>query len=165
MWKTEIEVVTRQNSHLHRDELAKLLFNHLNQMYTGTSWIAIIYDDVTGSQYHNMKGFDYHYIFRHYGNNVVVFRLVYPRDKDEVNDLGGKFLKAYEPHFDGSHIDAEKTVASTWANLPREGVAPWNLFMIRSGIACSTYGHVTSRMLTTNLPSDQGLSVIMGEKH
>lgn len=165
MWKTEIELVTRQNSHLGRVDLAKLVFDDLQKMFTGVNWVVLIYDDVTGSEMHYVIGYDYYALFRHYGNNVVVLRLVFPRNRDDTTDLEGRFLKAYDPQFDGKHLHAKNTGKNTWDNLPGEGVAPWNLFTLRSGIAYGYWAHITSRIHETKLPSDKGFSALIGEKY
>ena len=165
MWKTEIELITRQNSHLARIDLAKLVFDSLQQMFNNVNWFVIIYDDVTGSQYHYVIGYDYYALFRHYGNNIVVLRLVFPCNRDQASDLEGKFLRAYEPHFDGKHIHAENTGHSTWNNLPSQGVAPWNLFTLRSGIEYGYWAHITGRIYENELPSGQGFSAVIGEKY
>lgn len=168
MWKTEIELVTRQNSHMDRLELAKTVYNHLWQMFSSTGiiyWHVIVYDDVTGGGKHQVIGHDYHHLFRHYGNNIVVLRMLFPRryDRGDPEDLPGDLLKAYEPHFDGKHIDAELTAHATWDNLPHQGIDPWGLFILRDGIAYGSYGDVTPRVSYVKLPSNQGISVVMGE--
>ena len=165
MWQTEIELLSRQNYHLSRPELAKLLFNHLESMFASVEFYVIVYDDVTGGDKHFVQGYDMYYLFRHYGNNIVVFRLIHPRNRGEPNDLPGSFLKAYEPRFDGTHIDAEKTLQQTWNNMPAQGVAPWNLFILRDGISYAWYRHFNARTHSTTLPSDKGLACIVGEKY
>ena len=166
MWKTEIELVSRQNSHLSRLELAKLLFNHLREIYgPPVQFVVLVYDDVTGGDVHQVKGYDYYHLFRHYGNNIVVFRLIFPRNRGEPDDLPSSFLKAYEPHFDGKHIDAELTLQKTWNNLPYHGIATWNLFILRDGISYAYYSFANGRTHSTILPSNKGFAAIVGEQY
>ena len=166
MWKTEVELVTRQNSHLSRPDLAHTVLQHLINLYpVGVLWVVVVYDDVTGGDKHTITGYDYYNLFRHYGNNIVVARIVFPRNRDPPSDLGNSFSKAYSPVFDGKHIDAWKTNEATWSNLPNHGVAPWNLFFLRDGIAYGYWAHIDSRIHHTELPSKKGFAFVIGEKY
>ena len=159
-------MVTRLNSHLARHDLALTLFNHLVEMFgSGVKWFIIVYDDVSGEEMHAVSGIDYYHLFHHYGNNIVVLRMVFPRNRHEPDDLHGDFLRAYEPHFDGQHINAKETALNTWLNLPQQGIEPWNIFILRDGIDFGAFGDRTGRIISTLLPSNEGFSVIMGEKY
>ena len=141
MWKTDVERESR--SHLSHQDLSIHLRNYLRDKYPGVYWVAVVYDDVTGFSKHTVRaveGSSYH-LWRHYGHNIVVGRLINPQTS--YSNLDSLFWQAYSPQYDSSGfldlgspvLNALRTVDSTWSNLVNLGVRPVMLHVVSSGVS------------------------------
>ena len=87
-----------RNSGKSHYDLAVYLKTFLKDKYPSVYWV-VVYDDVSGREAHTVKG-SYYHLFRHYGYNIVVGRVILPSNGNEPSDISGKFWAAYTPAFD-----------------------------------------------------------------
>lgn len=143
-WKDDIERETRSSS--SHENLSRHLYNYLENKYPGVYWVVTIYDDVTGYDKHTIQG-SFYYLFRHYGHNIVVGRLL-QRDSPSSN-LRNIFSQAYsrQDHCTSNSwrwgtvtctFDPRPTVDATWNALVSRGVNPIMLHIIKDDIGIST---------------------------
>ena len=133
-------------------------------------WVVIVYDDVSGWDAHTVKG-EYYNLFRHYGHNIVVGRIVEPYSTRYPWGLSQKFSSALRIHWKSectdwtcwsrySRVDARPTVDATWNNLYNEGITPIMLHVFRGNtdgaVAISGNGRLSVRRL-----ADGGLATLL----
>ena len=153
----------------HHD-LSLYLYNYLTNRYLDVVWAAVIYDDVSGWDIHTVKG-QYYHLFRHYGNNVVVGRIVSPYKYRYPYDIAGKFQRALSQHMvdtctgwclgETLRVNARPTVDATWNNLYREGLTPIMLLVYRGGIGGSVTIPSNSPWAQSRNLNDGGIATLL----
>ena len=119
-----------------------------------------------------MKG-SYHHLFRHYGHNIVVGRVILPSNGNEPSDISGKFWAAYAPTYDENcwdpacwsrqtKLNSQPSVRDTWSNLNDQGLTPVMLHMFTSGIGYGIAHHFDGRLLVAGL-TNGGQATLIAE--
>ena len=120
-----------------------------------------------------MKG-SYHHLFRHYGHNIVVGRVILPSYRNEPSDISGKFWRAYTPTFDHvcnswcwykyDKLNSKPSVFDTWDNLYNQGLYPVMLHMFTSGIGSGNSHNFDGRLLIVDL-TNGGRATLIAESY
>ena len=165
-----MERETRVHHGKSHNDLSLYLFNYLTKRYPDVVWAVVIYDDVYGWDTHTVKG-DFYSIFRHYGNNVVVGRIVSPYKYSYPNDIGGKFQRALSQQMidictgwcvgEDLRVNAQPTVDTTWDNLYREGLTPIMLHVYRGGIGGSVVTQSNAPCVQKRYLNDGGIATLL----
>ena len=135
-------------------------------------WVVIVYDDVSGWEAHTVEG-QYYHLFRHYGHNIVVGRIVEPYSTRDPSGLAQKFSSALQIHWQSectnwlclstySRVDAKPTVDATWSNLYNEGITPIMLHVFRGNTNGAVATTDNARASILHLP-DGGLATLLAE--
>ena len=173
-WKQIIADIARAYSRATRVTIANVVYNKLVSVFgSDITWAVIVYEDEEeDTDVHYTMGNDYYSLYSYFGNNIVVLRMIYPRQKGSPYELRAKFYAAYSPHYFfwfpyGDVINAKDTAIDTWYTLIRKHkISPWSMFMIENGIEVRLRiggGHDNSRVLAVGLPRGDGMAVIMAE--
>ena len=114
--------------------------------YGDVYWAVIVYDDVTGSSEHAVRG-TFFSLFHHYGHNIVVGKVTSPLSRNAPSDyqLSIKFWEAYRPTYrtkcidflclaNYPKLDSKPSVDNTWDTLVLNGLFPEMLHMFTSEI-------------------------------
>ena len=80
----------------------------------------------------------YYNIFRHYGHNIVVQRLVEPTPINPPKNLADQVVNSL--HLT-SNVNAQHTCSGIWSGLRNHGAEPVAVFVLKTGIG---YYSVTS---------------------
>ena len=171
-WKHDITLESEIHSYKSHYDLAVYLKTFLSNKYSSVYWVVVVYDDVSGYEAHTVKG-SYHHLFRHYGHNIVVGRVILPSNGNEPSDISERFRAAYTPTFDhvcsdywcwSKHdkLNAEQSVLNTWNNLYNQGLYPVMLHMFTSGIGSGIAHHFDGRLLVAEL-TNGGIATLIAE--
>ena len=174
-WKQIIADIARAYSRATRVTIANVVYNKLASVFgPDITWVVIVYgDEEEDPDVHYTKGNDYYSLYNYFGNDIVVFRMIYPRVMDSPYELGQKFKYAYSPHYYfwfpfGNVINAKSTALDTWYTLIRKfEIRPWNMFTIesdRTEVQFKVGGaNYRNTVYIAFLPSRDGLCIIMAE--
>lgn len=64
--------IVRHNSDMSNQEVAGLVYNHLTSTYPSRNWFVVVYDDVTGTENHQIRYCGGGFAFRYYGFNLMI---------------------------------------------------------------------------------------------
>ena len=147
---------------------------YLSIAYPSVYWVAVVYDDVTGFEEHTVVG-SYHHLFRHYGHNIVVGRVILPSYRNEPSDISGRFWAAYTPTYvkdcwdpacwsQYTKLDAKPSCLDTWYNLYNKGLYPVMLHMFTSYIGSGIAHNFDGRLLIVDLHNG-GRATLIAESY
>ena len=177
-WKQDITSESQTHSEKSHYDLAVHLKTFLTNKYSNIYWVAVVYDDVTGSPAHTVQGRQgsYYDLFRHYGHNIVVGRVILPSYRNEPSDISGKFWAAYTPTYvekcwnppvcwsKYTKLDAKPSCLDTWNNLYNQGLYPVMLHMFTSGIGSGIVDNFDGRLLIVDLDNG-GRATLIAESY
>nr|XP_034333935.1 uncharacterized protein LOC117691603 [Crassostrea gigas] len=64
--------IVHHNIDSSNQEVAGLVYNHLTSTYPGRNWFVVVYDDVTGTDYHQISYCGGGFAFRYDGFNLMI---------------------------------------------------------------------------------------------
>ena len=152
-WEADVERESRSESSRSHESLAIYLRDYLHQKYPGVYWMVIVYDDVTGYPKHTVRG-SYYHLFRHYGHNIVVNRIIPGSSVHSPDNLENVLSQSYRKRetcvtvclqyflvwctneWTSCTFHAKNTNDATWNEL-QTYVSPVLLHVTRSGISLS----------------------------
>ena len=133
-------------------------------------WAVIVYDDVSGWDAHTVKG-QYYHLFRYYGHNIVVGRILKPYSTRYPRGLSQKFSNALQIHWKSecrdwtcwsrySRVNARPTVEATWNNLYGQGITPIMLHVLRGNTNGAVVTSAGAQAYVHQLP-DGGVATLL----
>lgn len=164
-WKADVERESRTESSRSHNSLALYLRDYLHDRYPGVYWVVVVYDDVTGSPKHTVKG-SYYHLFRHYGHNIVVSRIIPGSSVYAPDNLENALSQSYRKRRDCSSVctsyfwgictsstevctfNADRTNCDTWDELDRR-VSPVMLHVVRSDISVTSAWWANQRYIVS----------------
>ena len=117
----------------------------------------MVYDDVSGFDQHTVRGENYH-IFRHYGHNIVVGRILNPNVMTPPANLNVKVDQIAASILNSSPgisrfvglADAREVSKRFWNALPSQSVNTVTLLVVRGGISCSVAANTGAYVYARN---------------
>lgn len=64
--------IVHHNIDSSNQEVARLVYNHLTSTYPSRNWFVVVYDDVTGTDNHQISYCGGGFAFRYYGFNLMI---------------------------------------------------------------------------------------------
>ena len=145
-WKVDIDRESRNNGGYSHEQLAKYLRSYLSRNYPNVLWLVVVYDQVTGSRSHSVRGL-FHFAFRHFGHNIVVGRILNPSAKTPPTNLKAKVdhlcgietskINRLLVGITSSHVlrfDAQEISKKLWDGLPTHSVNKVTLLVLEKGV-------------------------------
>lgn len=114
----EIRNQLAEHQHLNHEDMARVLFDFLDEKYYAKEWFVMVYNDIGGFDRHKLDG-DFHVLFRERGRNVAVYSTLVG---SRIDDSKRTIMENFKPRKEGykkfsrylGAYDAEKPWAASY---------------------------------------------------